>query len=131
MASTRFGVSMDEDLLKAFDEYIKNECYSNRSKAISNLVSNALKINNKQVDCSVCFVTISWDNDTNKFYSKITAVFNRYKDAIVFNQYCYMSGLKPFNNILLKGSEGHVQAFLSELKSFNSVSINVLFSENT
>ncbi|MBC7194057.1 MAG: nickel-responsive transcriptional regulator NikR, partial [Caldisericia bacterium] len=33
----RFGVSLEKDLLKKFDEYIKEENYPTSSKAISDL----------------------------------------------------------------------------------------------
>lgn len=38
----RFGVSIEEDLLKKFDEFIKEENYPTRSKAIGDLIRESL-----------------------------------------------------------------------------------------
>ncbi|CCQ96315.1 putative nickel-responsive regulator [[Clostridium] ultunense Esp] len=38
----RFGVSMDEELLRKFDELIKKRKYENRSEAVRDLVRDAL-----------------------------------------------------------------------------------------
>ena len=35
---TRFGVSLDKDLLELFDQQIKAQSYETRSKAISDLI---------------------------------------------------------------------------------------------
>ena len=35
---TRFGVSLDKDLLELFDKQIKAQSYETRSKAISDLI---------------------------------------------------------------------------------------------
>ena len=38
----RFGVSLDKELLKKFDERIKEEKYTNRSEAIRDLIRDDL-----------------------------------------------------------------------------------------
>ena len=38
MAVTRFGVSLDEELLHALDEYVEENNFSNRSQAIRHLI---------------------------------------------------------------------------------------------
>lgn len=38
----RFGVSLEKNLLKKFDQFIKEENYPNRSKAISDLISESI-----------------------------------------------------------------------------------------
>ncbi|UUZ86071.1 nickel-responsive transcriptional regulator NikR [Paenibacillus sp. P26] len=39
---TRFGVSMPEDLVRQFDQYISEQGYTNRSEAIRDLVRRAM-----------------------------------------------------------------------------------------
>ncbi len=39
---TRFGVSLDEELLKDFDKFIKEKGYQNRSEAIRDLIRDML-----------------------------------------------------------------------------------------
>ncbi|MDD4190727.1 MAG: nickel-responsive transcriptional regulator NikR [Mangrovibacterium sp.] len=42
MAVTRFGVSLEEDLLKALDEYVQENSFANRSQAIRFLIEKNL-----------------------------------------------------------------------------------------
>ena len=42
MAVTRFGVSLDEELLLALDEYVEENNFSNRSRAIRHLIEKNL-----------------------------------------------------------------------------------------
>ncbi|MDE7169673.1 MAG: nickel-responsive transcriptional regulator NikR, partial [Mucispirillum sp.] len=39
---TRFGVSLDRELLERFDTFIKNRSYETRSKAISDLIKESM-----------------------------------------------------------------------------------------
>lgn len=42
MAVSRFGVSLDEELLKSLDDYVKENSFSNRSQAIRHLIEKDL-----------------------------------------------------------------------------------------
>lgn len=42
MAVTRFGVSLDEELLLALDEYVEENNFSSRSRAIRHLIEKNL-----------------------------------------------------------------------------------------
>ena len=40
---TRFGVSLEKDLLDKFDDHIKKQSYETRSKAISDLIKEHIE----------------------------------------------------------------------------------------
>ena len=42
MSLRRFGVSLDEELLKALDEYVADNSFANRSQALRHLIETIL-----------------------------------------------------------------------------------------
>jgi len=68
MAVSRFGVSLDEELLKALDEYVQENNFANRSQAIRFLVEKNL-------------VEKKWKCD-NLVAGAITLVYNTKKKDI-------------------------------------------------
>lgn len=60
---TRFGVSLDETLLKRFDRLIARKGYANRSEAIRDLIREA-------------FVRDQWESGTGEAVGTITLVYN-------------------------------------------------------
>lgn len=60
---TRFGVSLDEALLKRFDRLIARKGYANRSEAIRDLIREA-------------FVRDQWESGTGEAVGTITLVYN-------------------------------------------------------
>lgn len=60
---TRFGVSLDETLLKRFDRMISRKGHANRSEAIRDLIREA-------------FVREQWETGTEEAVGTITLVYN-------------------------------------------------------
>lgn len=60
---TRFGVSLDENLLAQFDRLIARKGYTNRSEAIRDLIRESL-------------VREQWDLGTNQAVGTLTLVYN-------------------------------------------------------
>ncbi len=65
MTITRFGVSLDDSLLKRFDRLIDQKGYANRSEAIRDLIRNNL-------------VKEEWDIGTKETVGTITLVFSHH-----------------------------------------------------
>jgi CopG family nickel-responsive transcriptional regulator len=62
---TRFGVSIDSQLSKKFDEHIKRKGYSTRSEAIRDMIRDAL-------------VEEQWETGTHETVGTITIVYNHH-----------------------------------------------------
>lgn len=66
MAETiRFGISIDERLLKSFDKLIDDKGYTNRSEAVRDLIRNSL-------------VDEQWANDEEEMVGTVSLVFNHH-----------------------------------------------------
>ena len=74
---TRFGVSMDTNLLRRFDEHIKKRGYSNRSEAFRDLVRDELveKTWEKPDSLVVGTVTLVYDHHKPNLQALLTDVF--------------------------------------------------------
>lgn len=69
---TRFGVSINENLLNAFDELIEKEKYNNRSDAIRDLIREKL-------------VMASWKDDDKDVVGTITIIYDHHSSDITEN----------------------------------------------
>jgi CopG family nickel-responsive transcriptional regulator len=63
---TRFGIAMDSQLLKRFDDFITQRGYANRSEAIRDLVRDRL-------------VRTSWEEGDKEMVGTITLVYNHHQ----------------------------------------------------
>ena len=63
MEITRFGVSIDDDLLGKFDQLIARKGYTNRSEAIRHLIRDSL-------------VQTEWESASQETIGTITLVYN-------------------------------------------------------
>ncbi len=61
----RFGISIDEELLKRFDKEIVEKGYSNRSEAIRDLIRSQL-------------VELEWEDESEEVAGTITLVYNHH-----------------------------------------------------
>ncbi len=66
---TRFGISMDSDLLKRFDDLIARKGYTNRSEAIRDMVRDSL-------------VEAEWDGGGQETLGAITIVYSHHTREI-------------------------------------------------
>lgn len=69
MSLKRFGVSMDEILLKKFDELISEKNYKNRSEAIRDIIRENL-------------VSEEWKNEKGEKVGTVTLIYNHHKRGI-------------------------------------------------
>jgi CopG family nickel-responsive transcriptional regulator len=63
---TRFGIAMDSQLLKRFDDFVSQRGYANRSEAIRDLVRDRL-------------VRTSWEEGNEEMVGTITLVYNHHQ----------------------------------------------------
>ena len=70
MSVVRFSISLDRDLVKKFDSYLKNKGYKNRSEAIRDFIRQA-------------FVTAEWEENKQQVYAAITIVYDHTQREIV------------------------------------------------
>lgn len=104
MQVKRFGVSLEENILKALDELVMKSKFPNRSQAIRHLIKSTLvseKINkNKIVAGSIVIV---YDHHKRELNNKLMHVQHDYHDLILSTQHVHLAHDLCLETIAVKG----------------------------
>lgn len=129
----RFGVSMDNRLLKQFDQQIERKGYVNRSEAVRDLVRNALvedQWTNSDEE-TVGTVTIVYDHHTRDLADKLTEHQHSHHNAVVSALHVHLDAHNCLEVIVLKGKAGEVRNIADELIGAKGVKHGKLVSTTT
>ncbi|MDR3260783.1 MAG: nickel-responsive transcriptional regulator NikR [Tannerella sp.] len=92
MALKRFGVSLEDKLLEALDEYVKDNGFANRSQAIRFLVEKNVAETKWLCDHIVAgTIVIMYNQAKRDIASKITTVQQCYQDVILSSMQYYLN----------------------------------------
>lgn len=104
MSVVRFGVSIEKDLLKELDEYVRKNSFANRSQAIRKLISN-IRIKEKWDENKIVAgsITIVYDHHKKDILNKLTDVSHDYHNAILSSQHFHLNHDSCLEIIVVKG----------------------------
>lgn len=119
----RFGVSIEDNLLKQFDTLIKREGYPTRSEAIKGLITQTLVRKewggkNNEVAGIVTIVYSHHKRDLANKLLKIQHVFNR---IIISGQHIHLDHNNCLEIIVVKGRVSQLQHLIAQLKSVKGI----------
>ena len=115
MTVSRFGVSLEEDLLKALDIYVSENSFSNRSQAIRFLIEKNLVEKKWKCDNIVAgAITLVYNTDKAELRSKLQEIQSNSQEIILSSQIFYMQG-KCLEIIAVKGPSFKLTALADQL----------------
>ena len=118
----RFSISLEEKLLKIFDEHIKARRYSNRSEAIRDLIRKGFVKEEWQSDKQVMgVISLVYDHHQHKLQEKVTLVQHDYHHHIVTTTHVHMDHDNCLEVIVVKGKAIEVQELADRLTSLKGV----------
>ncbi|MCX8092907.1 MAG: nickel-responsive transcriptional regulator NikR [Candidatus Goldbacteria bacterium] len=128
----RFGVSLDKDLLQKFDNYIKINNYTTRSKAISDLISDVFvqqewKKNKKSAGA----IVLVYDHHKRELVNKLIDIQHDFHKIIISSQHVHLDHNNCLEVILTKGKTVEIQKLASLLKSTKGVKYSSLLAATT
>jgi CopG family nickel-responsive transcriptional regulator len=104
MSVSRFGVSLDEELLKALDEYVTDNQFANRSQAIRHLIEKNLTEEKWKCDNIVAgAVVLVFNNQKREILKKSSEIQFEYNDVILSVQGFYLNEINYLEIIAVKG----------------------------
>ncbi len=104
MSVSRFGVSLDEKLLKALDEFVADNQFSNRSQAIRHLIEKNLAEHKWKCDNIVAgAVVLVFNNQRREILKKSSEIQFEYNDVILSVQGFYLNEINYLEIIAVKG----------------------------
>ena len=87
MTVSRFGISVEQDLLVALDEYVKDNQFANRSQAIRHLISKNVVERKWQCNNKVAgSITIIYDPRKTEIQKQISVIEEEYYEEILSSQ---------------------------------------------
>ncbi|WP_418741007.1 nickel-responsive transcriptional regulator NikR [Desulfovibrio sp.] len=120
---TRFGVSLDEELLEPFDALCSVKGYSNRSEAIRDLIRKALVAEEwQQADGQGAgTLTLVYDHHKNDLARRLTQMQHDEHDIIIATLHVHLDHHNCLEVLILKGEAARVRALADKLISCKGV----------
>jgi len=104
MSVSRFGVSLDEDLLKALDEFVTENSFANRSQAIRHLIEKNLAEHKWKCDNIVAgAVVLVFNSQKREILKRSSEIQFDYSDVILSVQGFYVNEVNYMEIIAVKG----------------------------
>ncbi len=114
---TRFGISIDNRLLRRFDALIADKGHVNRSEAIRDLIRGALVEDQWARDDAetVGTITLVYDHHTRDLADKLTEQQHSHHDAIVSALHVHLDAHNCLEVVVVKGRAKEVKRLADEL----------------
>lgn len=119
----RFGVSMEDDLLKKFDHLIEKKGYSNRSEAIRDLVREKFVEENVTDENKIVFgiLTTVYDHHQRELDEKLTEFQHDNYKSIISTTHLHLNHHDCLEVIILKDRAGKIKKISDKMISFKGV----------
>jgi len=120
---TRFGVSIPQDLVRAFDGRIRRKGYRTRSEAIRDIMREYLVSGEWESGRApvVGTITIVYDHETRELTHALTELQHQYHDAISCSTHVHLDDHNCLEVIVVKGRGDQVRAIADKLISTRGV----------
>lgn len=124
---SRFGVSLDTELLKRFDAFIGAEGYDNRSKAIADLIRKEFVTDAFSKGGAVAgAVTIVYDHHKREVVNKLLDMQHDHGNIIISTQHVHLDHDNCLEIIAVKGPGAKVKVLADSLKAVKGVKHSTL-----
>lgn len=122
MSVTRFGVSLDEELLKALDSFVEENVFANRSQAIRYLIEKNMVEEKWKCDNIVAgAVILVFDHSKKEILKKSADIQYNHKELILSNQGFYLNTKNYMEIIAIKGPSRDLTALSDNLISIKGI----------
>jgi len=120
---TRFGVSIEPDLLQKFDKIIKKEGYTNRSEAIRDMIRKNI-INQETTDPdsqAIGTLTMIYDHHTGNLTNKLLDLQHNHHNEILTTTHVHIDHHNCLEVLVLKGKTGRIQKLAENILALKGI----------
>lgn len=121
----RFGVSIPSDLIKNFDEYIRNRQYSNRSEAIRDLIREKLIEQDWEREAQgrevVGTITYVYDHHKRELVNSIIDIQHDFQGHVIVSQHVHLDHNNCLEVAIVMGEADSLQGLADKLKALKGV----------
>jgi CopG family nickel-responsive transcriptional regulator len=117
MSVIRFGISLENPLLKRFDRLIQKKGYASRSEAIRDLIRDSLVTEEWEsyTTETVGTITLVYSHDTRELTDNLTDLQHQYHEAIMSAMHIHLDGHNCLEVIVVKGKAKDIKAIADRL----------------
>ncbi len=118
MKLSRFGVSIEENLLADFDRLIQAKGYANRSEAIRALIRNLLLETRVEEDTEaevIGTLTLVYDHHAGELSSRLTELEHRFHHAVVSTLHVHFDERNCLEVLVVRGRGAEVRQISDSL----------------
>ena len=128
----RFGVSLDKELLKKFDERLKEKKYTNRSEAIRDLIRDDLVKKEWQEGKEVTgSITLVYNHHKRELTNLLIDIQHDYHDTVLSTQHIHLDEDNCLEIVVVKGKPKEIEELYGKLKSAKGVKHGVFSMATT
>ena len=129
MSLARFGVSLDEDILKALDEFVIENKLPNRSQAIRHLVERNLVEKKWQCNQIVAgAIVMLYDHHKGDVTIKSNDIQHEYFDVILSSQHFHLSHENCIEIVAVKGTANRLTELSDNWVSLFAIPFTAIIS---
>lgn len=119
----RFGVSIDDRLLRKFDKLIDEEGYVNRSEAIRDLIRyklDAIDISSPDAE-TIGTLSLVYSHDSREIADKLNEIQHSHFSHIVSATHVHLDRHNCLEVLILRGKAKDVKSIADKLRSLKNV----------
>ena len=122
MTVTRFGVSLEEDLLNDLDHIVTEQRFPNRSRALRYLI-NQYKVDtgveeNTQVTGAIVLV---YDHRISRLHTEIAGLMHEYNCMVLSSQHIHIDAQNCIETIAVRGSYQKIDKLGNKLLAIKGI----------
>ena len=117
MALTRFGISLEEELLQQFDALIDQKGYPNRSEAIRDLIRDSLVQDRWEGGTEECVgtITLVYSHDTRELTDNLTEIQHDHHSAVISTMHIHLDGHNCLEVLVVRGRGSDIKRIADSL----------------
>ena len=118
----RFGVSLEEDLLKELDSFVKTHKFPNRSQAVRFLIRNNVVAQKWQHNKEVAgCVVLVYDHHKRDLMNKSVSLQHTYEDLVLSVQHVHLDHHNCLEMIALRGKAMKLKQLADKLIALKGI----------
>jgi CopG family nickel-responsive transcriptional regulator len=128
----RFGVSLEDNLLKRWDSLLGKKGYTNRSEALRDLIRGELVRDEWQSgDEVVGAITLVYDHHKRELVNTLTDLQHDFSGLIFASQHIHIDHHNCLEIIAVRGKPGDIQELSDKMRSAKGVKFGALSMATT
>lgn len=114
----RFTISLDDELARAFDEFIAGHGYANRSEAVRDLIRARLEAQAAfRFEHAHCVASLSYvyNHESRELAERLASAQHAHHDLTVATMHVHLDHEDCLESVVLQGPTGAVRTFAAQL----------------